>query len=180
MPHPNPKKAYGDKKPALAQIPLVAKIHCSLALMDGANKYGFRNWRKDPVEALTYVHAAERHLELWKEGEDLTRDTKIKNLGAVMACCAILMDAEVNGTLLDNRDHSPAACDALYEAEAIVAMLNAMQKVRDVEKAAAESVAVPPFMEFVEPAKPTDRPFKSWYETPDEELFQQPKKDGED
>jgi hypothetical protein len=149
---PNPKKAFGDKKPALGQLPLVGKIHTALALMDGALKYGFRNWRKDPVEALTYVHAAERHLELYKEGEDLTRDTRVKNLGAVAACCMILMDAEANGTLIDNRSPSKAACDALYDAEAVVAMLVEMQRKREADKAgpggwppkAPEAAPMPP------------------------------------
>jgi hypothetical protein len=155
---PNPKKAFGDKKPALGQLPLVGKIHTALALMDGALKYGFRNWRKDPVEALTYVHAAERHLELYKEGEDLTRDTKVKNLGAVAACCMILMDAEANGTLIDNRSPSKAACDALYDAESVVAMLVEMQRARDAAKASEEL-----------PARLVGGPARVPWKTPDDE-----------
>lgn len=120
---PNPKQAYGDKKPALAQLPLVGMVAQSLAHMDGDYKYGFRNWRRDPVEAITYVNAAFRHLMLWAEGEEDARDTDVPNLGAVMACCAILLDAQANGTLIDNRSKSPAACDALHDAEKNVAYL---------------------------------------------------------
>lgn len=127
---PNPKQAFGDKKPALAQLPLVGMTAQSLAHMDGDYKYTFRNWRDNPVEAMTYVHAAMRHLALWSEGEELTRDTQIPNLGAVMACCAILLDAQVNGTMIDNRSHSPAACDYLHMAEGMVTFLRKMQEDR--------------------------------------------------
>ena len=40
---------------------------------------------------------------------------KVKNLGAVIACCAILIDAELYGTMIDNRNHNPKACDLLHE-----------------------------------------------------------------
>lgn len=131
---PNPKQAYGDKKPALAQLPLVGMIAQSLAHMDGDYKYGFRNWRRDPVEAITYVNAAFRHLMLWAEGDEDARDTGVPNLGAVMACCAILLDAQANGTLIDNRSKSPAACDALHDAEKNVAHLKKLALDRDAKR----------------------------------------------
>lgn len=130
----NPKQIFGDKKPPLAQLPLTAQIAASLAHLDGDLKYSFRNWRDNPVEAMTYVNAALRHLGLYAEGEEFARDTGVPNLGAVIACCAILIDADVNGALIDNRSKSTAACDYLHEAEAIVAKLNAMQAERDATK----------------------------------------------
>ncbi|MCY1708375.1 dATP/dGTP diphosphohydrolase domain-containing protein [Pannonibacter sp. SL95] len=133
-PAPNPKQAFGDKKPALGQTPLVGRIHQSLAHMDGDYKYGFRNWRENPVEALTYVHAAMRHLELWAEGQEHTLDTGVHNLGAVMACCAILLDAQANGTIIDNRSKSEAACQVLADAEAVVRRLQEAQAARQKEK----------------------------------------------
>lgn len=123
---PNPKQRYGDKKPALAQLPLAGMSAQSLAHMDGDYKYGFRNWRKDPVEAVTYINAALRHLMLWAEGEEDARDTGVPNLGGVMACCAILLDAQANGTLIDNRSKSAAACDVLHDHEKKVARLREM------------------------------------------------------
>ena len=128
---PNPKQFYGDKKPPVAQLPLVAQIAASLAMLDGSNKYGFRNWRKNPVEAMTYVNAAQRHLGLWAEGEEIARDTSVPNLGAVIACCAILLDAQLNDVLIDNRSHSEAACDYLHDAEDIVRFLNELQRERE-------------------------------------------------
>ncbi len=146
---PNPKQLYGDKKPPLDEFPLSAQIYASLAGYDGDNKYGFRNWRDHPVEARTYIKAAMRHLRLFEVGEDFTRDSSefdeetgeptgvgIHNLGAVIMGCAILIDAQVNGTLIDNRSHSKAEADLLHEAEKSVAYLQGLQAKRDAEKRA--------------------------------------------
>lgn len=134
-PPPNPKKLYGDKKPDLGQLPLAGMIHQALAHMDGAHKYGNRNWRVDPVEARTYIGAILRHIQLYAEGEDLARDTSVHNLGGIMACCAILLDAEVNKTLVDNRVKSPGACDLLHEyGEDMVSILRQAQIMREFQK----------------------------------------------
>lgn len=127
----NPKQAYGDKKPPLHLLPLAGMVHQSLAHMDGDLKYGFENWNDKPVEKLTYIGAALRHLELYKYGENYTRDTGVHNLGGVMACCAIMLDAELNGNLIDNAKHSPATCDLLHQCEQIVTKLKQMQADRE-------------------------------------------------
>jgi hypothetical protein len=128
----NPKAAYGDKKPRLSLVPLSGQLAQFEAQFDGKLKYGEVNWRINPIEALTYVDAAIRHLKLYENGENFARDTKVQNLGAVMACCAILIDAELHGTLIDNRNHSPQTCDLLHgRGEQVVAMLQDMQRERD-------------------------------------------------
>ncbi|TPL66643.1 dATP/dGTP diphosphohydrolase domain-containing protein [Mesorhizobium sp. B2-4-1] len=126
----NPKQAFGDKKPPLGYFPLSAKLACMEALYDGLLKYDPHNWRDTQVEAMTYVEAALRHLELYKVGEELTRDTLVKNLGAVMACCTILIDAAAHGTLIDNRRHSPVEADLLHQGEEWVERLKAVHKER--------------------------------------------------
>lgn len=130
----NPKQIYGDKKPPLAYIPLSAQLAELEALYDGRLKYDPHNWRDNPVEAMTYVEAAMRHLQLYKVGEELTRDTLVKNLGAVKACCTILIDAAAHGTLIDNRRHSQIEADLLHEAEAWVSRLQAVQAERERQK----------------------------------------------
>ncbi len=140
----NPKKAFGDKKPPLHLLPLAGMIEQSLAHLDGNLKYGFENWNDYPVEKLTYIGAALRHLQLYKYGEKHTRDTKIHNLGGVMACCAILLDAEMNGNLIDNARHSKAACDLLHEMESAVSYLQEMQRQREEALKAANPLIVVP------------------------------------
>ena len=99
----NPKKALGMKKPPMHLVPEAAIIEMAMAFADGAKKYGPFNWRIDPVDVTTYVAAARRHLALYFNGQRNTSDTDVANLGAVMACCAILLDAEASGTLIDDR-----------------------------------------------------------------------------
>jgi hypothetical protein len=115
---PNPKQAYGAQKPDMSLVPQVGLLHCAYAMEDGAKKYGPYNWRDDPVEARTYVAAAMRHLACWLDGEERTADTNVSNLGAVMACCAILLDAQSLGVLIDNRPKAGAASKVADEIKA--------------------------------------------------------------
>ncbi len=134
----NPKQAFGDKKPRLTLLPLSAQLAQQEAHMDGALKYGEQNWRETPVEAMTYIDAAKRHLTLFENGELFARDTTVQNLGAVMACCAILIDAMAHDTMIDNRRPSKQACDLLHgRGEAMVAHLKKMQieRMAEVDKA---------------------------------------------
>lgn len=130
----NPKQVYGDKKPDLRLLPLTGQLAQWEAHKDGALKYGPFNWRETPVEANTYINAAKRHLELYAAGEEVARDTQVQNLGAVMACCAILIDAAAHDTLIDNRYISPVDCDALEAAENMVTHLRAAQAEREANK----------------------------------------------
>lgn len=99
----NPKDRYGIVKPSVTKIPPAALLHCSLAMMDGAKKYGAYNWREKEVILSIYIDAAIRHLLSYYDGEQLARDSKVHHLGHAMACCAILLDAEQLNVLVDDR-----------------------------------------------------------------------------
>lgn len=103
LPDANPKTAYGEAKPPLALIPLVALEAEAYALKLGADKYGAWNWRDDPVSTLTYLNAAMRHIKAFAEGENLDPESGKSHLGHARASLAIVLDAEAHGTLLDNR-----------------------------------------------------------------------------
>ena len=130
----NPKQVYGDKKPDLMLLPLIGQLAQWEAHKDGANKYGPFNWRTNPVEAGTYINAAKRHLMLWAAGEEHARDTGVNNLGAVMACCAILLDAQLHDSLIDNRLISCKEADALHNAETMVEHLKKLHAERQESK----------------------------------------------
>lgn len=100
---PNPKKLYGDKKPPVHLIHPIAELHESAALRSGANKYGENNYIETPVEAMTYVGAIKRHLSQWLSGERVDAKELVHHLGAIKACCTILLTAEACNTLIDNR-----------------------------------------------------------------------------
>ena len=99
----NPKDLLGLKKVDMAAVPPVAIAHEALAFMDGEIKYGFRNYRNKKVRARVYVAAAMRHLSAWYEGEDVAQDSGVHHLGHARACLGIILDAEAQGSLIDDR-----------------------------------------------------------------------------
>lgn len=113
----NPKDilARSEQRVLLHLIPGPALIHCALAMMDGARKYGPYNFRDEGVGAGTYVSAAERHLRDWLDGEETAPDSNVHHLGHAMACIAILLDAQAIGNLVDDRP-TPAPTSAMMEA----------------------------------------------------------------
>jgi hypothetical protein len=99
----NPKDKIGASKVDFTIIPHSAKVQWALAQMDGVTKYGAYNWRVEPVQVMTYLSAAERHLDAFREGEEVADDSLVHHLGHVMACCAIIIDAMAVGKAIDNR-----------------------------------------------------------------------------
>lgn len=100
---PNPKQAYGDLKVPLGLVPPSAIALIATAMSVGANKYGPFNWRDDPVELMTYIHAMERHLYAFRDREDIDPESGCWHLALLGAGNAIMMDAIVGNTAIDNR-----------------------------------------------------------------------------
>lgn len=125
----NPKQIYGDKKPNLSLVPPTMEIPLALAMMDGAGKYGPYNWRYNPVEAMTYIAAARRHLGAYLEGEWLAPDG-VQHLGHVMACAGILLDAHYTGNLIDNRPPNMVR-GLIEEVDVLIARLKSFKEKRD-------------------------------------------------
>jgi hypothetical protein len=101
----NPKhiQAHKDGKTPLeylvtSMLPLDAKVH-----KHGADKYGVRNWRIDEITASTYEGAMMRHLFAWISGEDTDPDSGMPHLTHLRACCAVVLDAQMHGKLIDDR-----------------------------------------------------------------------------
>lgn len=99
----NPKKIYGDTKIPFQLLPPAAEIEWAKAHANGADKYGAYNWHENKVEAMTYVGAIRRHLMAWAAKQSHDEESGIHHLGHAMACCAILIDAEACGQLIDDR-----------------------------------------------------------------------------
>ena len=91
----------------MGEVPPVAIAHESCAMLDGDLKYGFRNWRQNDVQARIYIDACKRHLDSWLEGEECADDSGVHHLGHARACLGILLDAQENGNLIDNRVKGP-------------------------------------------------------------------------
>lgn len=101
----NPKYIRAQKE---GKVPLECLITGVLAsearvLKHGADKYGARNWRKDAILASTYEGAMMRHLFAWIEGEDIDPDSGEPHLSHLRACCAVVLDGQAHGKLIDDR-----------------------------------------------------------------------------
>lgn len=113
-PDNNPKTSIGVSKAPLHFIPPVAMVHLGLAMENGGAKYGLMNWREFTVSSSVYYDAMLRHLLAWWDGEDAAPDSQVHHLGHVMACCAIILDAEASMRLNDDRpDFEGAVADLL-------------------------------------------------------------------
>ena len=103
-PDGNPKSVQGAKKHSLRLFPLPAQVAACAALEDGCKKYGAANWRETGVASSVYMDAALRHMfQYFDGGEQVASDSGVHHLGHAIACLAIILDAEHQGTLIDDR-----------------------------------------------------------------------------
>lgn len=112
----NPKTAAGHRKPTSRAIPPAALFALGMAMRLGEEKYGLFNWREHPITASTYLDAAERHMLEFRDGITFDLESGVIQLGHVMACCAIIIDAMANGTCNDDRTKFVGAASRLIEA----------------------------------------------------------------
>ena len=101
----NPKDLIGSDKLPLHLWPETATVLGSLGLLDGMLKYGRTNWRAVGVRASIYADALRRHLNRWFEGQDDDPDSGLPHFAHMLACIAILVDAEAKGNLTDDRQY---------------------------------------------------------------------------
>lgn len=97
----NPKDAIGSTKLQLGLIPYTFIAEVALAFTDGKGKYGAHNYVYG-VRASVYLDAVKRHIERYIQGQQFDPDGT-HNLANAGACLAILIDAEANGVLNDDR-----------------------------------------------------------------------------
>ena len=104
----NPKeiRALTDNKTPMhylvySVLPDDAKCH-----KHGADKYGIFNWRESTINLSTYEAAILRHLLAWAQGEDIDHDSGLNHLTHIRACCAVVLDAQKNGDVIDDRNYS--------------------------------------------------------------------------
>jgi hypothetical protein len=116
----DPKGEAGNKKAPMHLLPPYALEQCSWVHKLGASKYGAYNWRDTGVCATTYVSAIMRHLNAWRDGEDLDPESGISHIAHIAASCNILLDAAHCDKLQDDRNKKPVLVTfaAVAKAEA--------------------------------------------------------------
>lgn len=106
--HPNdPKGAAGAKKAPMWLLPPYALQQTAWVHKLGASKYQPYNWRDTGVCATTYISAIMRHLDAWRDGEDIDPESGVTHLAHIAASCNILMDAHQCSKLIDDRSKRP-------------------------------------------------------------------------
>ena len=100
----NPKyiQAQKEGKAPLEYLPLDILPDLAQVLKHGADKYGIRNWRESEILLSTYKGAILRHLMAWSSGEAIDGDSGKNHLYHIMACCAVVLDAERYGKTVDD------------------------------------------------------------------------------
>jgi len=98
----NPKDVVGTNKLPLHLWPMTATAMGSIAMLNGALKYGRSNWRAVGIKASIYVDACQRHLTQWFEGAEHDEEG-VPHLASAIACLAIIIDARAAGKLKDDR-----------------------------------------------------------------------------
>lgn len=124
----NPKDAIGDTKVPLALCSPIAHAHWALGQFAGMTKYGSWNWRAAGVRSSVYLSAMKRHIDAYASGEEHDPVDGSHHLGNVMACAAILLDAQAAGKLTDDRPPSVSVRPTYSFVE------RAMVKLRDMYK----------------------------------------------
>lgn len=99
----NPKESEGRKKPPIHLIPPRVIEEISLALQEGANKYGEYNWRKIGVRHSTYYSSTFRHLIAWFEGEDIDSDSGLSHITKAISGLIVLRDSMLQQNDIDDR-----------------------------------------------------------------------------
>lgn len=100
----NPKDLQGAKKIPYHLWPDTATIVGVFKMLEGGLKYGRSNYRGKRIKASVYFDAIRRHATDWFEGRIPDNDEALFDcLGGVLASAAILVDANVAGSLIDDR-----------------------------------------------------------------------------
>lgn len=99
----NPKDSIGVMKAGISNVPMLPLMELAVAMMEGSVKYGRHNYRAIGVRASVYVDAIWRHLISFWEGEDIDSASGLPHIVKIMACCAVLRDAQLSGKYYDDR-----------------------------------------------------------------------------
>lgn len=95
-------KKFDSNKIDLSFVSINMKKAVAEALQYGASKYGRNNYTSG-LDSNRLVAALERHLELWKNGQDLDDESGLNHLSHAAATIQMILDTQALGNLIDNR-----------------------------------------------------------------------------
>lgn len=103
----SPKEYLGREKPCIQYVPMKQMLPVAEVFRLGAQKYGQKNWRLQPVRMSTYYNAMYRHMVDWFEAnENLDPESKQHPLHHVIACALIILDGIDRSSITDDRSYA--------------------------------------------------------------------------
>lgn len=102
----DPKQSHGSEKLSFDNVPISLLLHAVPGANNGANKYKPWNWLQLPdgeMSLKTYLNAIQRHLLLYRAGQDVASDSGVHHLDHIIAGLAVLRDAQLFGKVADDR-----------------------------------------------------------------------------
>ena len=84
-------------------VPLPVLGELSIAMLEGALKYGRANYRAIGVKSSVYYDACRRHLDAYWEGQDIDPDSGLPHITKAIACLTVLRDSQMFGNCEDDR-----------------------------------------------------------------------------
>lgn len=113
----NPKDAEARRsgKARLDLLEPAANTETAHALAFGAAKYGVQNYITIPIHARVYLAAIQRHLDAWKNGEDVAEDSGVHHLGHIAANVHIALAAMDAGSFVDDRGPGKPVDDSISD-----------------------------------------------------------------
>lgn len=126
----NPKTLAGSSKYPMSVVPANVLAELSVAMLEGALKYGRHNYRAMGVTESIYYDATMRHLQAYWEGEDIDPASGQPHLIKAMASLAVWRDAKARGMATDDR---PPPTE--FSAEVQARMEELMRRMESVPRA---------------------------------------------
>lgn len=122
----NPKEGIGATRIPFHLLPQGPLALVAMAFYEGGLKYGPYNWRFAGVRASTYVAAVMRHITKWFNGHDHDPTSRVHHLANAIAGLMIVLDAEMQGKLNDDRPPKQDLEKVYGELEKVMAHLSGL------------------------------------------------------
>lgn len=101
-----PKSEVGSKKVNWSALPFDVLAEVSLAMVEGAVKYGRHDYRVMKCPHSDYFDATMRHQTAWFEGQDIDPDSGRHHIDKAIASLIVLRASMLAGTDIDDRPPS--------------------------------------------------------------------------
>lgn len=120
----NPKDAIGSRKArSWSSISWHVLREVSIAMLEGAMKYGRHNYRPAGVRASVYYDACLDHMTKFWEGEDIDPDSKLSHVTKAITSLVVLRDSMISGNWVDDRPPRTVGPEHVAEMQALVDLL---------------------------------------------------------